>query len=145
MRNHNIYGDRPKERELIRIGTEKRAWAFIRTDIEERTVTDAEGNERKEWTAIEYSTQINALTEDFQITDALVEKIIEKERVDEAKAVREKRNELLAETDAQMMPDRTESGSERYEAWAAYRQALRDLTKQSGFPFEVEWPEKPVI
>ena len=27
--------------------------------------------------------------------------------------------------------------------WAKYRQALRDITKQPGFPFDVTFPEKP--
>ena len=29
------------------------------------------------------------------------------------------------------------------QAWANYRQALRDITSQSGFPWEIEWPSKP--
>jgi len=29
-------------------------------------------------------------------------------------------------------------------AWAAYRQALRDLPSQEGFPNEVAWPTEPV-
>lgn len=28
-------------------------------------------------------------------------------------------------------------------AWVAYRQALRDLTKQPGFPTEIQWPTSP--
>ena len=28
-------------------------------------------------------------------------------------------------------------------SWAAYRQALRDLPEQQGFPFNIEWPEAP--
>ncbi len=27
--------------------------------------------------------------------------------------------------------------------WAVYRKALRDLTDQAGFPFNIVWPEKP--
>ena len=27
--------------------------------------------------------------------------------------------------------------------WAAYRQALRDLPEQQGFPFNINWPEAP--
>lgn len=27
--------------------------------------------------------------------------------------------------------------------WAAYRQALRDLPEQAGFPFNITWPEAP--
>ena len=29
------------------------------------------------------------------------------------------------------------------EAWATYRQALRDITTQSGFPWEITWPDAP--
>lgn len=28
-------------------------------------------------------------------------------------------------------------------AWATYRQALRDVTAQDGFPYTIEWPTKP--
>jgi hypothetical protein len=28
-------------------------------------------------------------------------------------------------------------------AWATYRQALRDIPEQSGFPNEVNWPTEP--
>lgn len=27
--------------------------------------------------------------------------------------------------------------------WATYRQALRDVTTQSGFPWTITWPEMP--
>ena len=30
------------------------------------------------------------------------------------------------------------------EAWAVYRQALRDIPDQEGFPNEVTWPTEPV-
>lgn len=29
------------------------------------------------------------------------------------------------------------------EAWAEYRQALRNIPEQEGFPWDVTWPEKP--
>ena len=28
-------------------------------------------------------------------------------------------------------------------AWATYRQALRDITAQSGFPWDTQWPTQP--
>lgn len=28
-------------------------------------------------------------------------------------------------------------------AWAAHRQALRDITSQAGFPWDVQWPTQP--
>jgi len=27
--------------------------------------------------------------------------------------------------------------------WAAYRQELRDVTAQAGFPWDITWPEQP--
>lgn len=53
-------------------------------------------------------------------------------------AVRNKRNRLLAETDWMALSDNIMSP-----AWASYRQALRDITAQAGFPYAVEWPTKP--
>ena len=35
--------------------------------------------------------------------------------------------------------------AEQQQAWEAYKQALRDITAQSGFPQEVKWPQKPQI
>ena len=36
-----------------------------------------------------------------------------------------------------------EAGTAVPSAWADYRQALRDLPAQAGFPFSVTWPAKP--
>jgi D-mannonate dehydratase len=33
---------------------------------------------------------------------------------------------------------------ENYNAWQFYRQQLRDITTQEGYPFNVEWPTQPV-
>lgn len=54
--------------------------------------------------------------------------------------VRNIRNLLLAETDWTQGRDISDSVSD---LWAPYRQALRDITEQPGFPFHVSWPEKP--
>jgi hypothetical protein len=52
---------------------------------------------------------------------------------------REKRNILLRVTDWSAMPDSPPQTTEM----ATYRQALRDVTTQSGFPSEVTWPTEP--
>lgn len=52
--------------------------------------------------------------------------------------VRAERNELLAETDWWAVSDLTMS-----EEQTAYRQDLRDITEQEGFPLNVVWPTKP--
>ena len=78
----------------------------------------------------------------------IVEKIPEKsdeEKYEEAaKVARDKRDSLVAETDYLLMPDYPISDETR-EAVKAYRQALRDIPEQEGFPFNIKWPEKPNI
>jgi hypothetical protein len=62
---------------------------------------------------------------------------------DLAEAVRAERDRLLANTDWTQLTDAPMSDDER-EAWAVYRQALRDVPQQGGFPDAVEWPETPL-
>jgi len=57
-----------------------------------------------------------------------------------ANANREERNNLLAVSDWTQMPDY--SGAEK-ESWATYRQALRDIPEQEGFPENINWPTEP--
>lgn len=52
--------------------------------------------------------------------------------------IREERDKLLAATDWTANTDVTMSDEMR-----AYRQALRDIPQQAGFPDDVTWPEKP--
>lgn len=52
------------------------------------------------------------------------------------------RDNLLKACDYRMMPDYPCSEESRA-AWAAYRQALRDLPQQDGFPETIEWPKAP--
>jgi hypothetical protein len=56
-----------------------------------------------------------------------------------AKDARAQRDQLLAACDWTQVAD---APADR-DAWAAYRQALRDLPQQEGFPMSVVWPEKP--
>jgi len=59
-----------------------------------------------------------------------------------AARAREERDKLLAESDFILMPDYPAS-EEVKAAWTAYRQALRDLPEQEGWPMNIVWPEKP--
>ena len=52
--------------------------------------------------------------------------------------VRAHRDMLLIDTDYWCLSDRTPT-----QAQLDYRQALRDITTQSGFPDNVVWPTKP--
>jgi hypothetical protein len=67
-----------------------------------------------------------------------------KARLDEEQAgrVRADRNARLAACDWTQVDDAPFDNTGKAE-WAAYRQALRDISGQAGFPWEVEWPVEP--
>lgn len=52
--------------------------------------------------------------------------------------IRDQRGHLLSATDWMALSDNTMTPE-----WATYRQALRDITTQEGFPYSVNWPTKP--
>lgn len=55
-----------------------------------------------------------------------------------SEAVRADRDERLAKTDWRAGSDLTLSSE-----WTTYRQALRDVPAQSGFPYDITWPTEP--
>ena len=58
--------------------------------------------------------------------------------------VTQRRNNLLNDSDYLMMVDYPISDEKKQEI-KAYRQALRDIPQQDGFPDNIVWPDKPVI
>jgi hypothetical protein len=52
------------------------------------------------------------------------------------------RNNLLQQSDWTQIPNGPLT-AEQQQAWAVYRQELRDITSQSGYPFNVIWPTPP--
>ena len=61
-------------------------------------------------------------------------------QIAQAKAdeVRAERSRLLSQTDWRVLSDNEASAE-----WLTYRQALRDVPAQSGFPQNVTWPTQP--
>ena len=57
-----------------------------------------------------------------------------------AEMARQDRNRRLNSTDWTQTPDVPEATRS---AWTAYRQALRDVPTQSGFPADITWPTPP--
>ena len=55
-----------------------------------------------------------------------------------AAEVRTGRNEKIKACDWRVLPDVSNS-----DAWKVYRQALRDVPMQTGFPNNVVWPDAP--
>lgn len=61
-----------------------------------------------------------------------------------AGAVRTQRDQLLAQSDwTDTLSAKTRMGDALYNAWQDYRQILRDVPQQAGFPTNVAWPEPP--
>ena len=59
-----------------------------------------------------------------------------------AKAARDTRDRLLSECDW-VVVKALESSQSIPTEWATYRQALRDIPQQVGFPVTIDWPVKP--
>lgn len=56
-----------------------------------------------------------------------------------ASVIRNKRSALLLQSDWTQVLD----APVNQQAWSTYRQSLRDITAQPGFPLEVTWPQQP--
>jgi hypothetical protein len=110
-------------------------------------------------TSILYRSDYEKFIEQNQ--EMLLEKAKQEDRKKLEKKIREKRNQLLAESDCEMALDRLNIsipdgntfaswkpflkslGDKLSGDWARYRQALRDIPTQEGFPYKVQFPEKP--
>lgn len=78
-----------------------------------------------------------------QITDAEAESIrAANSPKPTAEQIRSDRDSRLARCDWTQLAD-TALTSAQKTAWKTYRQALRDVTEQPGFPESVEWPVAP--
>ena len=78
---------------------------------------------------------------DGQIVTGIGEEVIDNTLTDEAIIIlaREQRDLLLQQSDWTQVPDAPVNAT----SWATYRQALRDVPLQSGFPDNIVWPNKP--
>lgn len=77
---------------------------------------------------------------DFDFNAELRAWVPNRERM--AASVRSRRDRLLSACD--WVVTRTyEYGGTMPEDWQAYRAALRDITKQTGFPTDITWPDPP--
>ena len=83
---------------------------------------DAQGRWLWKWTVSEMDDEAKASLDEGQ-----------------AKSVRTDRDKRLADSDWTQVADAPVDQT----AWATYRQALRDVPTQAGFPWDVAWPTKP--
>lgn len=73
-----------------------------------------------------------------QVEDKTQEEL-DQDRESAAAKVRAQRNRLLAESDWTQVEDAPVDKT----VWAIYRQELRDITDQPGFPYDVTYPTRP--
>lgn len=69
---------------------------------------------------------------EFEVDQAENEKIL-------ADQIRAERDKKLSDSDWTVLPD----SPLNIEDWKLYRQQLRDIPQQSGFPLKMNWPPKP--
>ena len=103
---------------------------------------DANGNWVHAWTE---NDMFQEYTDDEGVTHSVADQQAEYDASESAKLAeseRSKRNTLLAETDWICLKA-LESGQTPPAEIVAYRQALRDVPSQAGFPGEITWPTKP--
>ena len=74
----------------------------------------------------------------WAVTPATPEQITERTS-DKETEVRQQRNQLLNACDWTQLPDAPVNADE----WIVYRQALRDITTQVNFPWNIVWPDIP--
>jgi hypothetical protein len=74
----------------------------------------------------------------YSVADMEAEAIAAKD-AEQAAAVRADRSNKLADCDWTQVADSPVDKA----VWATYRQALRDITSQAGFPWTITWPDAP--
>lgn len=82
----------------------------------------------------------NAVSEQWEYSPELYNRKIESEK----EKIIYKRLHLLQESDwTDTVSAKTRLGDVLYEEWQTYRQSLRDIPNQEGFPLNVIWPVAP--
>ena len=74
----------------------------------------------------------------YSVADLDAEGIAAKD-AEQAKSVRDERTQKLKDSDWTQIADAPVDKA----AWATYRQALRDIPSQAGFPWDIQWPVEP--
>jgi len=88
-----------------------------------------------------YSLERNRWEQQWSVVSLSAEEI-EQKLAGQISTVRKQRNELLKSTDWTQVDDSPLTNIKKAE-WALYRQALRDVTAQTGFPWTITWPDAP--
>lgn len=77
-------------------------------------------------------------SQEWTVSDASEEEVASR-TMSQAETLRNERNKRLSDCDWTQLPDAPVNA----ESWSEYRQALRDIPSQEGFPWEIVWPTEP--
>lgn len=163
MRTKTNYAERPNDLEIL-TGNKDESIIVFRVNIEEIETEDGTAYQADEY-RLSVPTSANIEARVRSHADEWKARAMSEDYNRTANEVRAKRNALLSDTDKDMAFDRLriilpekitattmlagftdfvksfkeiENGP-----MSVYRQALRDLPEQPGFPYEVEFPDKP--
>ena len=151
-----VSGGRPPEFKLRQSGAD--CLIILTENVEPRTI-EVDGETETEYSFDRYTLTVpyrDTLEQDVAAEPQKWLTIAKEKEIKELSAqIRKRRNELLAESDGAFCIDRilpetisttafTNKLKELAQSETAkYRQALRDIPEQEGFPYEVKWPTKP--
>ena len=111
---------------------------------EEYNVFKVEPSERPQVDRTKYVVELDPIliegvwTQQFEVVDKTQQEL-EQEYEQQAQSVRSQRNQLLSECDWTQVDDAPVDKV----LWASYRNVLREVPSQKGFPWNVEWPTPP--
>lgn len=118
--------------------------AYNLDDAAEYGVVRVEMTSRPELDATKHVTEGppqligDAWMQTWIVTDATADEIAARTEA-QAQEMREQRNQILSTCDWTQLPDAPVGQA----AWATYRQALRDLPSDPGWPWDFGWPQPP--
>ena len=139
MRQKTNYSERPAEHEVRDCG-DGTSVVLFRENIEEIETESGVSYETDEYCLVVLASYDLEARVEANLS-AWKERAKQQDYDRAAKAVRAERDLLIQKTDYLMESDYPIT-EERRQAVAAYRQALRDVPQQSGFPYDVEFPVK---
>ena len=133
MKQKTHYYQQPEKMEIINVGDKD--LIYVRENIEKETInTDGFETEKVGYIADEYFMTLPHPAAGSYEEYIIAAKALEYENL--ANLARSRRDQLLSETDYLALSDQTMPENVK-----SYRQALRDIPEQSGFPYEINWPE----
>ena len=127
-------GDVSLPNDIVRVGLESSGNVCMESDTEPEFFT--------RWVHTTPESPDNVATKDADVGDIAIYLTDAEYDTVLAASARQKRDRLIAATDYLVTPDYPIS-DDRLAKVKTYRQALRDIPEQAGFPRTITWPDKP--